>query len=156
VAVIGWSQGGAYAMAAINGPSLERARARGVALPSIESTTGGFVAGIGVYPGGCFSLVKERAVRPLLVLVGEADDWTPAAKCREMVEAMRGRGADATIVTYPGAYHYFDVERQPLEVLTHVENDNRPGGSGATVSYQAEAATDARARIETFLARHLR
>jgi dienelactone hydrolase len=156
VAVIGWSQGGAYAMAAINGPSLERARARGVTLPSIDSTTGGFAAGIGVYPGGCFSLVKERAVRPLLVLVGEADDWTPAAKCREMVEAMRGRGADATIVTYPGAYHYFDVEGQPLEVLTHVENDNRPGGAGATVSYQAEAATDARARVETFLARHLR
>lgn len=156
VAVIGWSQGGVYAMAAINGPSLERARARGVALPSIESTTGGFAAGIGVYPGGCFSLVNERVVRPLLVLIGEADDWTPAAKCREMVEAMRGRGADATIVTYPGAYHYFDVEEQRLEVLTHVENDNRPGGSGATVSYQAEAAADARARIETFLARHLR
>jgi dienelactone hydrolase len=156
VAAIGWSQGGVYAMAAINGPSLERARARGVALPSIESTSGGFAAAVAVYPGGCFSLVKEQVVRPLLVLIGEADDWTPAATCREMVEAMRGRGADATIVTYPGAYHYFDVEGQRLEVLTHVENDNRPGGSGATVSYQAAAAADARARIEAFLARHLR
>jgi dienelactone hydrolase len=151
VAAIGWSQGGVYAMAVINGPSLERARARGVALPAT-----GFAAGIGIYPGGCFSLVKEQVVRPLLVLIGEADDWTPAAKCREMVEAMRGRGADATIVTYAGAYHYFDVEGQRLEVLPHVDNDNRPGGSGATVSYQAEAAADARRRIADFLDRHLR
>ena len=156
VATIGWSQGGVYAMAVINGPSLERARRRAVSLPTIGSTTGGFAAGIGVYPGGCFSLVEEQVVRPLLVLIGEADDWTPAAKCREMVEAMRSRGADATIVTYPGAYHYFDVEGQRLEVLDQVENETRPGGFGATVSYQAEAAADARRRIEDFLARHLK
>ena len=151
VAAIGWSQGGVYAMAVINGPSLERARRRGVALPAV-----GFAASVGVYPGGCHSLVEEQVVRPLLVLIGEADDWTPAARCREMVEAMRARGADATIVTYPGAYHYFDVEGQKREVLAEVENDTRPGGFGATVSYQAEAATDAHRRIEEFLARHLR
>lgn len=151
VAAIGWSQGGVYAMAVINGPSLERARRRGVALSGT-----GFAAGIGVYPGGCFSLVKEQVVRPLLVLIGEADDWTPAAQCREMVEAMRSRGADATIASYPGAYHYFDVEGQRREVLAQVENDNRSGGFGATVSYQPEAAADARRRIEAFLARHLK
>jgi dienelactone hydrolase len=151
VAVIGWSQGGVYAIAVINGPSLERARRRGVALPTV-----GFAASVGVYPGGCFSLVKEQVVRPLLVLIGEADDWTPAATCREMVEAMRARGADATIVTYPGAYHYFDVEGQPREILAEVENDNRPGGYGATVAYQPEAAADAHRRIEQFLGRHLR
>ena len=151
VGAIGWSQGGVYAIAVINGPSLERARRRGVALP-----TTGFAAAVGVYPGGCFSLVDEQVVRPLLVLIGEADDWTPAVKCREMVEAMRSRGADATIVIYPGAYHYFDVERQRREVLAQVENPNWPGGFGATVAYQAEAARDARRRVEEFLRRHLR
>lgn len=151
VGVIGWSQGGVYAIAVVNGPSLERARRRGVTLPAV-----GFAASVGVYPGGCFSLVKEQVVRPLLVLIGEADDWTPAATCREMVDAMRSRGADATIVTYPGAYHYFDVEGQRREILADVENDNRPGGYGATVAYQPEAAADAHRRIEQFLARHLR
>ena len=151
VGAIGWSQGGVYAIAVVNGPSLERARRRGVALPAV-----GFAASVGVYPGGCFSLVKEQVIRPLLVLIGEADDWTPAAKCREMVEAMRARGADATIVTYPGAYHYFDVEGQAREVLGDVENDSRPGGYGATVAYQPDAAADAHRRIEQFLARHLR
>jgi dienelactone hydrolase len=151
IAAIGWSQGGVYAMAVINGPSLERARRRGVALPEV-----GFAAGVGIYPGGCFSLVNEQVVRPLLVLIGEADDWTPAAKCREMVLAMRSRGADASIVTYPGAYHYFDVEGQRHELLAEVENESRPGGFGATVSYQAEAAADARRRVEAFLGRHLK
>ena len=33
VAAIGWSQGGVYAMAVINGPSLDRAKRRGVELP---------------------------------------------------------------------------------------------------------------------------
>ena len=151
IAAIGWSQGGVYAIAVINGPSLERATKRGVDLPPV-----GFAAGIGVYPGGCFSLVNERVIRPLLVLIGGADDWTPAAKCDEMVTAMRSRGAEASIVVYPGAYHYFDVEGQPLEVLAEVENDAKPDGHGATVAYQPAAAADARRQVEAFLARHLR
>ena len=149
VAAIGWSQGGVYAVAVINGPSLERAKKRGVELPAV-----GFAAAIGAYPG-CFSLVNEQVNRPVLVLIGGADDWTPAASCAEMVSAMRARGADATIVVYPGAHHYFDVEGQPLEVLTEVENDLKPSGYGATVAYQAEAAADAHRRVEAFLASHL-
>jgi dienelactone hydrolase len=151
VGVIGWSQGGVYAMAAINGPSLERAAKRGVALPPV-----GFRAAIGVYPGGCSSLVKERAIRPLLVLIGAADDWTPAARCGEMVTAMRSRGADVAIVVYPGAYHYFDVQGQPRTVLANVENDAKPGGHGATVSYQAAAARDAHRQVAAFFARYLK
>jgi dienelactone hydrolase len=151
IAAIGWSQGGVYAMAVINGPSLERAKRRGVEMPPV-----GFAAGVGVYPGGCSSLVNEQVVRPLLVLIGGADDWTPAAKCAEMVNAMKARGATGAIVIYPGAYHYFDVEGQRLEVLAEVENDTTPGGFGATVAYQPEAAADAYRQVEAFLARYLR
>jgi dienelactone hydrolase len=151
VAAIGWSQGGVYAMAAINGPSLERARKRGVELPAV-----GFAAAVGIYPGGCFSLVNERVIRPLLVLIGSSDDWTPAIRCEEMVSAMRARGADVSIVVYPGAYHYFDVTGQPLTVLAYVENDAKPGGHGATVGYQAAAARDAHRQVSAFLARYLK
>jgi len=150
VGAVGWSQGGAYAMAVINGPSLARAAQRGVDLPSV-----GFAAAIGIYPGGCFSLVKERVIRPLLVLIGSADDWTPAGECEEMATAMRSRGADVSIVVYPGAYHYFDVEGQPLAVLAEVENDAKAEGHGATVAYQGAAARDAHRRVEAFLGRHL-
>jgi dienelactone hydrolase len=151
VGIMGWSNGGVFAMAAVNGPSLERARRRGV-----EISEPGFAAAVALYPGGCYSLVDERVVRPLLLLIGDADDWTLPGECARMVEAMRGRGADATIVLYPGAVHYFDVVGQPRTVLPEVENRNKPGGCcGATVGYDPAAAADAHRRVEAFLARHL-
>jgi dienelactone hydrolase len=150
IAAIGWSQGGVYAMAVINGPSLERAKRRGVALPSV-----GFAAAIGFYPGGCKSLIDEQVIRPLLVLIGAADDWTPAATCQRMAEAMAARGADVSVVVYPDAYHYFDVEGRDPTVLAEVENELKPGGFGATVAYQAAAAADAQRRVAAFLAANL-
>jgi dienelactone hydrolase len=151
VGVIGFSNGGVFAIAVVNGPSLQRARARGVAMPEP-----GFRAAVGVYPGGCFSLVDELVVRPLLILIGGADDWVEVDDCVAMTEAMRRRGADASIVVYPGAVHYFDDEDQPLAWLPDVENRNRPGGCcGATVGYDAAAAADARRRVRDFFGYHL-
>lgn len=152
IGAIGWSNGGVFAIAVINGPSLERQRRRGVTLPEP-----GFRAAVGVYPGGCFSLVNELVTRPLLVLLGDADDWTVPGPCVEMVDRMRRRGADATIVLYPGAYHYFDVVGQPLTYLPEVGNRNKPNECcGATVGYDASAAADARRRIADFFGYHLR
>jgi dienelactone hydrolase len=151
IGTMGWSNGGVFAMASVNGPSLERARARGVVMPPP-----GVRAAIAFYPGGCFSLIKEQAVHPLLVLLGDADDWTIPAPCVEMVEAMRRHGADATIVLYPGAYHYFDDPDQPRTVLANVANRNKPGGCcGATVSYDPEAFADSRRRVLEFFGYHL-
>jgi dienelactone hydrolase len=100
--------------------------------------------------------MDEQVVRPLLILIGEADDWTPASECVRMVAAMRARGADATIVTYPGVLHYFDVEGQARTFLPDVENRNRPGGCcGATVAFDAAAAADARRRVAEFFGYHL-
>jgi len=151
VGAIGWSNGGVFAMAVVNGPSLERARRRGVELPPP-----GFAASVAMYPGGCYSLVNEQVVRPLLVLIGDADDWTLPSECVRMVEAMRSRGAAATIVLYAGAVHYFDVEGQRRVVLPEVENRNKPNSCcGATVGFDAAANADAHRRIEEFFGRHL-
>lgn len=151
VGVIGWSNGGVFAIALINGPTHERARRRGVEVPAP-----GYRAAVAIYPGGCFSLVDELVVRPLLVLMGDADDWTEPDPCVRMVEAMRHRGADAAIVLYPGAVHYFDVEGQERTWLPDVVNRNRPGGCcGATVGYDPAAAADARRRVAEFFGRHL-
>jgi dienelactone hydrolase len=150
VAAVGWSQGGVYAMAVVNGPSLERARKRGVELPAV-----GFAAAVAIYPD-CMSLVNELVIRPLLVLIGGADDWTPAVQCERMATAMKSRRADVSLVVYPGAYHYFDVEGRRQEVLADVENEFKAGGYGATVAYQEAAAKDAYRQVETFLKRHLK
>lgn len=151
VAVMGWSNGGVFALAAVNGPSLTRALARGVAVPEP-----GFAASVAIYPGGCASLTRERVVRPVLVLAGGADDWTPAAACVEMTRAMRAAGADIRIEVLPGAYHYFDVEGLARTELPDVGNDTRPGGCcGATVAYDAAALRAAEQRVEEFLRYHL-
>ncbi len=151
VASFGWSQGGLFAMSVINGPTLERARARGVALPRA-----GYAAAIAMYPGGCQAYVKELVIRPLLLLIGGADNWTPPQYCREMAAAMKARGADVTLVEYPGAYHYFDIVGQKKEVLKDIEQPYTPGTFGVTVAYDPAAAADASRRLEDFLTRTLK
>jgi len=84
-----------------------------------------FRAAVAFYPGGCSSLVNETVVRPLLVLIGGADDWTLPGPCVEMVQGMRSRGADVSLVVYPGGLHYFDVEGPPRVVLPDVANPRR-------------------------------
>lgn len=151
IASFGWSQGGQYAMSVINGPTLERARARGVVLPPV-----GFAAAVAMYPGGCRDYAKELVVRPLLLLIGGSDDWTPPQYCREMAANVRARGADVTLVEYKGAYHYFDVVGQRKEVLKEIEQPFTRGAYGVTVAYDPEAAADAQRQVEAFLARVLK
>lgn len=151
VASFGWSQGGLYAMSVINGPTLERARARGVVLPPV-----GFAAAVAMYPGGCRDYSKELVVRPPLLLIGGSDDWTPPRYCREMAANVRARGADVTLVEYKGAYHYFDVVGRRKEVLKDIERPFTRGAYGVTVAYDPEAAADAQRQVEAFLARVLK
>ena len=151
VGVIGWSNGGAFAMALVNGPSQGRARQRGVVIPEP-----GYRAAVAFYPGGCPSLIGQLAVRPLLVLIGASDDWTAAGPCVQMAESMRQRGADVSVVLYPGAYHYFDVEGQARTFLSDVVKDERTGALGATVAYDSSADADAHRRVSEFFGYHLR
>src|SRR2546430_14105667 len=51
IGVIGWSNGGVFSIAVVNGPSLERARRPGVTLEPP-----GLAAAVAVYPGGGYSL----------------------------------------------------------------------------------------------------
>ena len=65
----------------------------------------GFVA---FYPGCNF--YDRRAgwapSAPLLIVMGEADDWTPAEPCRRLAAKFPER---IKLVLYPGAYHDFDA-----------------------------------------------
>ncbi len=151
IGVIGWSNGGVYSMALVNRPSLARDRQRGVMIPEF-----GYRAAVGMYPGGCPSLINELVVRPLLILMGDADDWTAPGPCVQMAAAMRLRGADVSIVLYPGAVHYFDVEGQKRTFLRDVVKNESTGELGATVGYDAQADADAHRRVAEFFGYHLR
>ena len=88
---------------------------------------------------------------PLLILHGEADDWTPAELCRFLADNARATGHDVTFVAYPGAHHGFDAATVTRPTLV----PEARGGRGATIAYDPAAHRDAEKRLREFLRRHL-
>jgi dienelactone hydrolase len=82
---------------------------------------------------------------PSLVLIGEADDWNSAERCREMVARSRPDGAPIALTIYPGARHAFDVA------------ELKPGirSVGRWLEYNEPAARHAEHKVRAFLAANL-
>lgn len=114
-----------------------------------------FIEAIAFYPG-CSPFAKDSASAkissPLTVLMGDADDWTPAAPCSAFVSRLKNNEQPATITLYPGAYHDFDNPAGKFRVRTEVPNGVN-GGKGVTVAPDPKAREDAMARIDTLLKR---
>jgi dienelactone hydrolase len=66
----------------------------------------GLKAAVAYYPR-CEATGQNHAVIKTLILMGDTDDWTPAALCKTMTQENAGT---VTSVFYPGAYHAFNVE----------------------------------------------
>lgn len=128
VGMIGWSHGGAAAL---------RASAK-----LLQPRRGGFRAAVAFYPN-CIVYPSTGTI-PLLLLLGELDDWTPAAPCVDASKRARQEGGTVWWVVYPGAYHSFDREKPARVYLGH------------HLQYNPGAARDAEKRIRAFLAEHLR
>lgn len=141
IGLMGWSNGGSGTLYAMRATRPER----------------GFRAAVAFYPG-CRTLSKTpyAPYAPLVILSGEADDWTPAAPCVEMTKSARQRGAPMEIVTYPGAHHSFDRINSPVRYRPNVRNLNKPDRLGATVGEHPEARKDAVRRTLEFFALHLK
>lgn len=58
-------------------------------------------------PCAQFEMVNMTGA-PVRILIGEADEWTPAKPCIELTEDLKAAGYDAEVTVYPGAYHGFD------------------------------------------------
>ncbi len=65
-------------------------------------------AGHLAFYGGCAAAAQTTGA-PILMLVGEAEDYIPLANCRHAYKVMKMKGANIQLVTYPGAYHGFDT-----------------------------------------------
>ena len=144
VGLLGWSHGGGTVLTAVG-------RKPAAALP--------FKAMVAFYPG-CTTRAKRAdsfyAYAPLLVLIGESDDWTPAAPCKALMDNAAARGEPVSIVVYPNAYHDFDSPGlKMLRVRTEVPNGARPG-QGVTVAPDPQAREDAMRRVRAFFETHLR
>jgi dienelactone hydrolase len=131
VAVLGQSMGGLAVLNAVD---------RDLAAQYFDER---FRAAIAYYPGCGFPAAMMTA--PTLVLIGEADDSTPAERCREMVAHARSDGAPIALTLYPGAYHAFDVPqfKPGIRFLGHWLEYNEP------------AARDEEEKVRAFLAANL-
>jgi len=118
---------------------------------------GGFAAGVALYPRcaaftGAFGVYRSRA--PLLILIGDADDWTPAEPCRTLAERAAQAGDPVAIKIYPGAHHSFDSPNPIRYVATRI-NPSAAGGRGATTGGNPEAWADSIQQVSAFFGRHL-
>ena len=121
----------------------------------------GFAAAVALYPG-CVASRRTwssagayRPVAPLLILIGEKDDWTPAEPCRRLAEAAQQAGYPLTVKIYPGAYHSFD-SHAPVRYVAARVNANAPGGRGATTGGDPAAWADSIREVTAFFGRYLR
>lgn len=138
VAVLGWSHGGGTVLTAYEA----------------ETAGAGYRGAVAFYPG-CRVALRDpdwQPGGPLLVLIGEDDDWTPAEPCQELAErdAVKDR---LELVVYPGAHHGFDLPATP--VRTRKDLANAPGGQ-AHIGTNEAARDDAVARVTAFLAKILK
>jgi len=167
IGIMGASHGGWTALAAMCAPVDGRD-------PLFGAKSNGFAAAVALYPScapryGAWSTVRQnktfgpvvshsgvyKPIAPVLILIGEKDDWTPAEDCRQMVEESRNAGFPINIITYPGAHHAFDsafpVRHNPLRT-----NASSPTGKGATTGGDYIAWTDAKRQVASFFVRHLK
>lgn len=132
VVAMGWSHGGSTVLWTAAFPEAAPIRAY-----------------IAMYPG-CFLPNRSagwRSAAPMLLLIGEADDWTPARPCQELA----GRNeAMVSFHSYPGAHHGFDA---PGTALTERSGLNTPSGR-ATYGTDHTARRDALRRVTEFVAAH--
>lgn len=144
IGLLGWSHGGGVALAAMS------------PRPRISP---GFAATVAFYPGCSSKAVKAdkfRPYAPLLVLIGDSDDWTPAAPCKALTTAVAARGEPMQIISYADSYHDFDAPGSgKVRLRKEVPNGVNPG-QGVHVGPNPVAREDALQQVPAFFARYLK
>ena len=147
IGVMGWSQGGGTVLLGIRADSLGR---------PAELPQGDFRVAVGFYPGSCRDTVHRvpwTSAIPLLVLLGESDNWTALEPCKRFVAGAVRRGSPVEMHVYPGAYHDFDWPNLPMRSFTAYRT---AAGVVPIVATDPAAREDALRRVPEFVAKHLR
>ncbi len=136
--LLGWSNGGSTVLAAINLRHREVAAA-----PVRPSLAVAFYPGCEAEHGRGF-----EPSAPLLMQLGEADDWTPAAPCKALAAAVR-QAPLPQWDAYEGAHHGFDGSA-PVRHRPDVPNGVRRG-QGVHVGADPAARAAAAIRVASFI-----
>ena len=140
IAIVGWSNGASTALEVVD-RSVWRAQPP---------------AAIVTYYPGCGSWKRRPVVQPaapLLMLLGEADEWTPAAPCKELAERFQSSYPGVvTVHAYADGHHGFD-SRSSVRFRSEI-----PAGAdkrGVHVGGNPAAREASLAQLDQFLARYL-
>jgi len=139
--LLGWSNGGSTVLSALNRRHPEVASAP--VQPSLA---------VAFYPGCETELARGfEPTAPLLMLLAELDDWTPASPCKALSHAAQASPASAAVQweSYQGAYHGFDGTA-PVRLRLDVPNGANPG-QGVHVGAEPAARAAAALRLAQFL-----
>lgn len=166
IGIMGGSHGGSTTLASMVAAEQDSE-------PLAREKRAGFTAAVALYPGcaarmGDWRVVRQggaggpitdyvgvyKPVAPLLILIGENDDWTPAEPCRKLTEISRQAGYPVAIKVYPGAYHGFD-SNNPVRYDSARVNANSPTGRGATTGGDLKAWEDSVRVVTAFFGQHL-
>jgi dienelactone hydrolase len=142
ISLLGWSNGGSTVLYAVS-----RSREADDGKPD-------FAKAVAFYPGCRVPAESGRwhARLPLMILIGAADDWTPAEPCEALAAAAKAAQEPVSITVYPGAYHDFD--HPGLTVRTKNDLAYTADGSGsAHTGTDPAARADALKRVPAFLQR---
>lgn len=131
IGVIGFSHGGWAVLKAV---------LAGVARPA---GTRPFAAAVAFYPG-CDPPASALET-DTLILIGEADDWTPIQRCTRWRDLVMPNGHTVRLKSYPGALHGFDAPAMPHFFAGHYV--------GRDPAAAADALVETRAFLDAHLAR---
>jgi dienelactone hydrolase len=113
-------------------------------------------AGVVAYYPPCWTAFTGRFVAPVLTLVGDQDDWTPAKACRKMKTSGASGPSAIELVVLPGADHGFDNPAIKEKIYEpDVWNPSKEPTKGATLVYNANASSNGNEHASQFLKRIL-
>ncbi|RAS05079.1 dienelactone hydrolase family protein [Cupriavidus alkaliphilus] len=143
IVLLGWSNGAQAVLATV-----DASRPWPAGTPQVERA-------VAFYPG-CKRAVQQHSFRlrsPLLLMIGGADDWTPATRCAMLQSAVQARqpGARFRLEIFPGAYHGFDGTSE-LHRRTDVPAAAMRKSQSVTVGGDAVARVAALAQLDSWLA----
>lgn len=133
LALLGWSHGGSAVLAAtnLNHPEVAAAQARNAQRLRLA---------VAYYPGCAADAQRGyQPLAPALLMVGLADDWTPASDCLPLA------GSQVRVLSWAGAFHGFDSQR-PVVLRTDVPNGVHPG-QGVHVGGHPQARAESHAAL---------
>ncbi len=128
IIVMGWSHGGNTVLSVVD-----------------QKREDPFRSAIAFYPYCSRMLFDFNA--PLLILIGEKDDWTPANMCSMRMRSGQ-TGHEVILKIYPDSHHGFDGEGLDMVAAGH--------DGGHRMLYNPVAAADAIVQVKEFLTKHLK